>query len=231
MRKMKIEFLLPPESKETKYPPQPAKNFIPKKYKDLDGYTNNDLRAPTVKQCIPFLDAMTNGYIIPFHQDYLITVDYNKKEWDVRANFYSPRAHGSQQLPDKYQDGQKPVGKFANKWTIKTPLGYSCLFVHPMNVPKTDFEIIPGIIDTDIYDDAVLFPYYFRRYDGGNKENVQIHIKTGDPMVQVIPFKREKWKSCSGSTKNKNYAKLRDKWAGQMLNIYKKFYWRKKNYD
>ena len=236
----KIEFILPKleivaneeirRSVGLEHPPKPAMNFISEEYKNLVGYNNNDLRAPTVKKCIPFLDAMTSGYIIPFYQDYLITIDGEKQEWDVRTNFYSPQIHNPQQLPENYQEGKKPIGKFANKWIIKTPPGYSCLFVHPMNTPKTDFEIISGVIDTDTFEDAIQFPYYFRRHSN-NKEKVQVHLKLGTPMVQVIPFKRENWKSEAKVAIEENVGKWSNKWAGNLLNSYKKFYWKKKHYD
>ena len=169
----KIEFILPNQTTESRsvgleYSPQPATKFIPEEYKNLPSYEGDDLRKPTVKKCIPFLDAMTNGYIIPFFQEYLITVDYENQKWSFEAsaspywNETTPKIHEPQQLPKNYQETNLPAGKFANKWIIKTPPGYSCLFVHPMNTPKTDFEIISGIIDTDIYDEAVLFPFYFR---------------------------------------------------------------------
>jgi hypothetical protein len=237
----KIEFILPKvttvDNEEIRrsigleHPPQPAMKFVPEEYKNLVSYTDNDLRAPTVKKCVPFLDALTSGYVIPFYQDYLITIDYEKKEWDVRSNLHKPSVHSPEQLPKNYQEGRKPIGKFGNKWIIKTPPGYSCLFIHPMNTPKTDFEIISGVVDTDIYEDTILFPYYLRRHDIGSKEKVQIHIKLGTPMVQVIPFKREHWRSWSGVKTEENAGKWRNKWAGNLLNTYKKFYWQKKYYD
>ena len=66
--------------------PQPATKFIPKEYKNVVNYVDKDLRNPTVKKCMPFLDAMSSGYIIPFYQDNLISVDYEKQQWDVQCN-------------------------------------------------------------------------------------------------------------------------------------------------
>ena len=250
----KIEFILPKQIIEPRtaglrsvgleYSPQPAAKFIPEEYKNLPSYEEDDLHKPTVKKCIPFLDAMTSGYIIPFFQEYLITVDYENRKWSFDAN---PSSHWNettsifhqpQQIPKNYQETSLPAGKFANKWIIKTPPGYSCLFVHPMNTPKTDFEIISGIIDTDIYDDTVLFPFYFRRNEDvfqniNNKKKEQIHIKLGTPMVQIIPFKRESWKSNSRMKSKKDEITWRKNWPGlyPMFDIYKKLFWRKKHYD
>ena len=236
---MKIEFILHKEvtfdNKEVRrsvgldHPPKPATKFISEEYKNLINYTDNDLRKPTVKKCVPFLDAMTCGYIIPFFQDHLITVDHEKKEWHVHVNFNNPKNHTPRQLPKNYQASSKieqPIGKFSNKWVIKTPPGYSCLFIHPMNTPKTDFEIIPGVVDTDTFEDTVFFPYYFRRYEE-SKGMEQVLLKLGTPMVQVVPFKRERWKSevkMHGDDEIPSF-------TGHLVDFYKKVYWRKKHYD
>ena len=209
--------------------PRPAKNFISKEYKNLPKITNNDLRNPTVKKCIPFLDAMTSGYIIPFYQDYLITINLEKMGIEINTGLHQIDFHSFMQLPENYQEIKKPMGKFTNKWIVRTPPGYSCLFVHPMNQTKTDFEIISGVVDTDSYEPAVFFPFYWRKTSKDYaSENLQVHIKKGDPMVQVIPFKRESWKSWVGE--KKSYKKSQNM-IGVMMDIYKKYYWKKKTYE
>ena len=52
--------------------PQPASRFIEPAYKNLERFANKNLHDSTVKTCIPFLDSMTAGYIIPFDQDYVV---------------------------------------------------------------------------------------------------------------------------------------------------------------
>ena len=212
------------------YPPQSAKNFIPEEYKNLINYRDNDLRRQTVKKCIPFLDALTGGYIIPFFQDYLITVDFERNSFDVNTTYGEVAPHASDQLPNNYQDRVKPIGKFNNKWAIKTPPGYSCLFMHPINTPKKDFEIISGVVDTDSFEDTILIPYYIRRHGGESEKRTHIHIKLGDSMVQVIPFKRESWTSSSKIKKEEKVGRFRRKWGGRLFDTYKKMYWHKKDY-
>ena len=82
--------------------------------------------------------------------------------------------------------------KIQNPWIIKTPPGYSCLFVPPLNNPKHDyFEIIPGIVHTDKYISQINFPMVV---NGEKYEKLEMTIKRGMPYVQVIPFKRDDWK-------------------------------------
>ena len=52
--------------------PKPASHFVPKEYKKLPRFQKNNMQHRTVKTCVPFLDSMTAGYIIPFDQDYLV---------------------------------------------------------------------------------------------------------------------------------------------------------------
>lgn len=209
--------------------PRPAKSFVSKEYTVLPKIVQKDLRRPTVKKCVPFLDAMISGYIIPFYQEYIITVNAEKGELQIHAPLHKQNFHDLEQLPENYQEGKRPAGKFTNKWIVRTPPGYSCLFVHPMNQPKTDFEIISGVVDTDSYEPAVFFPYYWRKSAKDFSEGKsQINIKKGDPMVQVIPFKRENWRSWAG--KKESYEKSQTM-VGALIDTYKKYYWKRKKYD
>ena len=221
--------------------PQPAKSFISKEYKNLLSYINDDIRDKTVKKCMPFLDAMTSGYIIPFFQDHIITIAKTSPNSETASNLENPDLtdvhihtmqepssifHYPNQLPKNYQDGERPLGKFTNKWHIKTPPGYSCLFIHPLNQPKTDYELAAGVVDTDVYDKIIMFPFYIKKQF--TKLQTQIHCQKGNPMVQVIPFKRESWTSWSGIEKNFEKSTYG---FGILVDMYKKTFWQKKKYD
>ena len=205
--------------------PQPAKSFISKEYKSLVSYHEDDLQDKTAKKCMPFLDAMTSGYIIPFFQDHIISISETTARISTTLET-SGVFHYPYQLPKNYQDGERPLGKFTNKWYIKTPPGYSCLFIHPMNQPKTDYELASGIVDTDVFDKIIMFPFYIRKEF--TKSQTQIHCHKDDPMVQVIPFKRESWTSWSGI--DTNFGKSTHGF-GLLVDMYKKTFWQKKKYD
>ncbi len=147
-----------------------------------------------LKHCIPFLDSLTAGYIIPFDQDYVIDPvedDFSISPANREQNDYG--FHNRSQLPKEWQEKSgENAGKFHNKWLIKTPPGYSCLFLKPMNRLEDRFEIISGIVDTDTYTNLINFPFIL------HKRDKQFLIEKGSPMVQVIPFKRESWKMWSG---------------------------------
>lgn len=215
--------------------PKPASRFIPEGYKKLERFPlNGNMNYASVKTCIPFMDSMFAGYIIPFDQDYLI---------DTVGQIEQPMPEGdwrlipSQGEPDEYHDkGQLPpewhskvpmkAGKFRNVWIIKTPPGYSCLFCKPMNRLEDRIDIIPGIVDTDTYGSIINFPFILNM----GTFDKQFVLKKGDPMVQVIPFKRESWKASVGFEQFKDHKNTENKLKSLWSDKYKKLFWKKKSY-
>ena len=206
--------------------PKPASRFIPDEYKKLERFKNGNYHSITVKNCMPFLDSMTAGYIIPFDQDYVIDpvedtftiTPANQEAQDVGY-------HDKVQLPESWQQKTgSTAGKFINKWLIQTPPGYSCYFVKPMNRIEDRFDIIPGVVDTDSYVNAIHFPFTL------NKKDKQFLIRKGEPMVQVIPFKREPWKMWSGFYYEPQHGKTLAAIYTLFFDRYKKLFWKKKNY-
>jgi hypothetical protein len=206
--------------------PKPSKLFIPQEYKNLSRFESNDMHKPTLKTCMPFLDSMTVGYIIPFDQDYLVDpVENDFSVIPANREMDDFGFHGKTQLPKEWHKTTgENAGKFHNKWLIKTPPGYSCLFIHPMNRLEDRWKIIEGIVDTDIYINVINFPFILK------KRNEQFLIKKGDPMVQVIPFKRESWKSWVGFYLEKLHSKTLNSLKSEWVDRYKKMFWRKKDY-
>lgn len=205
--------------------PKPASRFIPDEYKKLKRFKDDNLHDPTVKTCVPFLDSLILGYIIPFDQDYLVDPIENDFSVTPANKNASSEFHDKEQLPKEWQkiSGEK-VGKFMNKWLIKTPPGYSCLFVQPMNRMEERFDIIPGVVDTDTYLNLINFPYFLKKRDE------QFLFKRGEPMVQVIPFKREPWKMWSGFYYEKAHSKILNILNNEWMDRYKKYFWSKKSF-
>ena len=228
MLNKKIKFIATNQEMVDIWPhPRPASRFIPKEYKKLERFTKGNIHEPTIKVCIPFLDSLTAGYIIPFDQDYLVDPvenDFSVTPANKEQNDFG--YHKKAQLPLEWQknSGEK-AGKFINKWLIQTPPGYSCLFTHPMNrYGETRFKIIEGIVDTDTYLNTIHFPFIL------NKRDKQFLFKKGDPMVQVIPFKREAWKMWSGFYYEKKHSQSLNLLLSEWIDRYKKFFWKKKSF-
>jgi hypothetical protein len=206
--------------------PKPASRFIPDEYKKLERFLDNDYHKSTIKTCMPFLDSLTMGYIIPFDQDYLIDPvenDFSVTPANREGSDFG--FHNQSQLPEKWQKvAGENAGKFHNKWLIKTPPGYSCLFIKPMNRLEPRFEIIAGVVDTDTYINLINFPFIL------HKRDKQFLIKKGEPMVQVIPFKREPWKLWSGFYIEKLHNKTFNLLQSKFVDRYKTMFWQKKSF-
>jgi hypothetical protein len=120
--------------------------------------------------------------------------------------------------------GPYPYPKFNNPWSIKTPKGYSTLFVQPMH-RESIFTILPGIVDTDIYTAPVNFPFII------NDINFEGLIPKGTPIAQIIPIKRDVWKMQIGAEKEvKEQNVIATKIQTEFFDRYKKLFWARKEY-
>jgi hypothetical protein len=226
--------------------PIPTKLNIPEWYKKLEHTFLNK----TVKGCMPFLDSLTVGYLLKMPQDLNLrhNVDNKNEKGEFKDSFQTYGLHDYSQLliakslnlnsgidihPTKQLEGSPlieknknlPFYKILNPWKIKTPKGYSCLFVPPLNNSDDRFSIIPAIVDTDVFPNEINFPIVI---NGDKYPILETTIKKGTPYVQVIPFKRESWKMIFKSRKQKEIQNSRLFYGLKLFNIYKNKYWHKK---
>jgi hypothetical protein len=169
--------------------PKPAKNFLPEWMKSLPPY-HKEVGEMTGKKCMPMLDAMMSGYIIVTTDDIKVSKDENGFDFYEWKDGRGIEFHIREQMethPEIPARGDVP--KWVSPWSIETPSGYSCLFVSPLNHDKLPLKAFPGIVDTDKYFWPVGIPFIL-----ADKDFVGI-IPAGTPIVQIIPFKRENWKS------------------------------------
>jgi hypothetical protein len=120
-----------------------------------------------------------------------------------------------------------PFYKILHPWKIKTPSGYSCLFVPPLNNSDDRFSIIPGIVDTDAFPNEINFPIVI---NGDKYPVIDTIIKKGTPYVQIIPFKRESWKIKLKPRKTKDILNSRLFTPLTLLNNYKSKFWKMKKF-
>ncbi|MDQ8728098.1 DUF6065 family protein [Bradyrhizobium sp. LHD-71] len=187
---MSIEFLCQPDDYGVLAEPVPARLALPEWFRRIPAVDRSVLSATnnglTVKRCMPFLDAMTLGYILPIGATVRLQITEQGRKIDAGWEFDRTMVsnHGSYQIVG-HPLADRPPMKFHNYWTIKTPPGWSCLFMAPLNRAGLPVEIIAGVVDTDTYASLINFPFIATAPDG-------VHIiEKGTPLVQVIPFRRE----------------------------------------
>lgn len=224
--------------------PEPIKYNVPEWYKNL----KHEAGRRTVKGCMPFLDTLVTGYVLKMPLDFSIEhnvyLEHERKSKITTGLFKSAgtnfgkdlninctdQFHGTKQLegsPYLQKNKNLPIGKILNPWIIKTPPGYSCLFLPPMNNTDDRFSIIPGIVDTDSFPSEINFPYVV---NGDKYPVLKSIVKSGTPYVQIIPFKRESWEmKVSGVEKD---ITLRNRFVAalKLVDSYKSKWWHKKSW-
>lgn len=235
---MKIEFI--PVSKEAKLlvpPPMPAKKYIPDWYKNiknekelniLDNGKVDDSETSGIKRCIPFLDGFTSGYIQETWTDIYIK-DLGEEGVKIAFPQGPTIIDTRQRVSIKISNIYHPTEFiWKSQWTPKLPKGYSALFITPQNRLDLPFTCSAGIIDAD--------NFYGLPKNGGNypffiQKGFNGIIPVGTPMYQIIPFKRENWKSVVSEFNEDLIYKSLHSVARYFMNGYKKVHWQRKSYE
>jgi len=210
--------------------PQPASRFIPDWYKNTESYVGGNKKPigdgvspATIKRCMPVFDAITAGYIILSPADVYVSIKDGEQyfEW---SSLGLVQFHAVEQAPTHPNKNRHAYPKWINYWAIKTPKGYSTMFVQPMH-RESVFTILPGIVDTDTYTAPVNFPMVI------NDPEFEGLISKGTPIAQVIPFKRESWNLKFGEQKEiKEQEDVTKNLKTKFFDKYKNMFWQKKEY-
>lgn len=173
-------------------PIQPAANFIPDKFKSLDAFVKKERHMidsiKTVKACPGIKDYFGLGYIMPAWCDMEFQPTNND---DIIGRYSDPNynhaRHPSPQMGDFLEKKYKvrsPL-KLDNPWKTWTKKGWSLLYLPLFYHEDLNYEAVPGIIDHDL--GGLQSPINVML-----KEHKYTLIKQGDPLVQIIPIKRDK---------------------------------------
>lgn len=174
-------------------PIRPAREFIPKSWTQTEVYTK---KCPfpldsdkTVKACPGIGDYMALGYVIPAWCDIEIHPAEDGMATDVRYSdpTYNHAFHPPDQLNPNFipQYKVRSAVKLDNPWKMYAPDGWSLIYQPMWYFEDRNYDAVPGIIDHDL--GALMSPINIML-----KEIKHTSIKLGDPLVQVIPIKREK---------------------------------------
>jgi hypothetical protein len=218
--------------------PTPARLEIPKWYKDIPRYFNNGFfdgvknpfRTKTLKPCIPFFDSISSGYLLKLSYDIFCTFDKNGRriiEWGDQ-DFPPVGGHlieqiGDYPIPEGYEND---IFKFHSTWSIQTPRGFSSLYIHPLGRLDLPFYSFHGLVDSDVFWKHTNIPFVV-------KKDFEGVIPQGTPISQVIPIKRESWRSEIKKWNEDGYDPKTDNYLASSMagNWYKNNHWIKKEYD
>jgi hypothetical protein len=243
MNEKKIKFIPCTELAAIQDHPIPASSSVPEWFKESaphiyngKGYhdivkINKDMLIngggwnSTFKHCLPFVDAITSGYFITTPSDILVINNNGTPylKWNttdtIVDNQHIDVLAGKFPIPEDCYD---VVFRWTTEWKISLDPGYSILCLHPMNRFDLPFYTLSGVVDADRHPNSVFVPFFL-------KKNFEGIIPAGTPIVQVVPFKREPWKS---SIEELDYSSKfsSDRVKKYIRHTYRRLYWSKKSY-
>ena len=218
--------------------PKPAKEFVPDWFKNLSPYfktpenpqgeliVENFHSNASAKKCMPMLDSMTAGYIVPLWTDVQVRQvnGFPVVTWKVQENVFELHGPNSREIPAPPGYNQI-VFKYVNKLWIQTDPGYSVSIMPPAGHYDQAFLQIPAVVDTDSKTMAPTpFPMWI-------KEGFEGIVEKGTPLAQVIPFKRESWSHEVGLAEPNEYTYALNRWKTKIGHQYLKSSWHKKKYE
>lgn len=214
--------------------PKPASEYIPDWYKNAISYLDpSGKKAPTVdgkpygsiKRCMPLWDMMTAGYIVETPYDIYVrqTPQGPYFQWGEMKSIHFQTMEQTQNHP-WFRDIEY-AARIIHPWSIQTPKGWSILIMNPTHREFSPIEIIPGIVDTDDY--AIPFNMFIKLTNPA----FEGMIPAGTPFAQIIPIKRENWKSALGSKKQISKFEEQSRKLGIIFfDKYKRLWWHRKEY-
>lgn len=175
--------------------PVAARDALPDWLRAMQRTALSDMHpAPvrTVKQCPPFIDAMTHGFVVPLPCDVAVRAGTLSWDWDIPplAAAHHPRAPLSFHAPAQVEGTpfylpDQVVAKFNSFWTIELQPGWSLFATHPVNRADLPFRTLTGLVDCDRFHDVgLLFP---ATWTDPAFEGV---LPRGMPVAQCFPVPR-----------------------------------------
>lgn len=176
--------------------PVPARSALPDWLRAMPGTAFSDVHGTevrTVKQCPPFVDAMSHGFMIPLPCDVVAAQGRLSWDWDLPPLSVDahPRSPVSFHVPAQvtgtpFHRDDCAIVKFNSFWTIELEPGYALFATHPVNRDDLPFRLLTGLVHSDHFAQVgILFPAVW--IDPGF-EGI---LPRGTPVAQCFPVARE----------------------------------------
>jgi hypothetical protein len=149
----------------------------------------------SLKRCSGSSDYLATGFTIPLWAKVMLRPSINGKEWEAKFDLTNEFGDFGIEGFSYGQTGECPVTKvrklqeanyvkIINPWLIKTPPGWSSLFLPPLWDPNPNYTMLPAVVNTDYYHNAHMVMNILT--------DEPFELEIGHPMWHVIPFKRTK---------------------------------------
>lgn len=214
--------------------PVAIRNLVPEWYRQAES-TYIDPSDPSaeehagLKKCMPYMDTLVTGFTLTIPVDIYVTIG---EDGNPRFSWNGPdqlRGFVDERPKELGSTMPRPAGHYPNHlvfsgfWGWKTPKGWSSLVVHPLNRYDLPFTISAGIVDSDDFNAPGNVPFFLR-------EGFEGTIPAGTPFAQIIPIKRASWLLVDDSSGLSDIEKIQGKLVREPDTLYKRIFWRKKDY-
>jgi hypothetical protein len=186
-----IEFLTEDFSIRKYMPVIPASELKPQEFTNLSPTVPNfhtGIDRGTARLCPAIKDFLDTGYIIRAWCD--MKFEFQEIQGTKVCHVLLSKTGDGVQNHDKFQLGQlndkkyiRHVVKLMSPWWIKTAPGYSFYFM-PLAFWQLPYQPVAGVVNGDMTHMHCPINLWV-------EGNETFEIKFGDPLVQVVPFKRE----------------------------------------
>jgi len=175
-------------------PVVPAREYLPDWWKRVERIIENKvdnerMNKGTLKNCPSFPEYLTQGFVVPLWTDVHVTVDNSEFKWQTPDRVFSFTSHADSQfrdhVPQHIRDNSSMVLKPACPWRVKTPPGWSVWQLPMYYHYDPFFEVLPGIIWSDIHHE-INQQMLLKRYG-------EFTLKRGTPLAMYVPYKRNKY--------------------------------------
>lgn len=237
MKKKNIITFIPKDEFAIEYTdsPEPMSKNFPAWWRKQEPYTGGEKRIvkgqynETVKKCPGILDLLVTGYLLKTPCDIFIDTTGESLKFEVHdLHSQSVTMHSREQVGGWDFDRDiwvDDIFRIHPMWVITTEKGYSTLFIHPSFHNNLPFEIVPAIIDTDMYPSDG--PFSLRV-----KKGFKGVIEAGTPLVQCIPYRREEFEAKILEKPDlKVLTSLQQRLRHKFGGAYKKIMWEKKVFN
>lgn len=180
----------------------------------------------TAKACPPFRDAMKFGYIQMSWTDFFVDTTGASSQfyWASQPAPIAVRGESGSIPTSEAMHGDNLT--FHAPWIPKTPKNYSILFTSPLNRLDLPFRVSSGIVDSDLFFHSPMgaVPVWFERGFKGI-------IPVGTPLFQMIPVKRDSWRSTNESFNQEDTDTRTMMIVKRFTGTYQKLFWQPKKFS
>lgn len=206
--------------------PQSAASLMPTWYKSAPKFPKqDDPHYVGFKSCVPFLDAMTSGYMVTTPCDLTVKQTENgphinwKIKWDP-VSYRQPDSLRGLPIPNGYS---KDVFAWFFPFVMSADPRVSFLVTHPMNRYDLPFWTTSGVVDMTGVLDSGHLPFFIR-------EGFEGVIEKGTPYAQIVPFIRKDWELGEDSKLSEAGDRLNYLTNSKVYGYYRDNVWVKKIY-